>query len=254
MKFIKHVARRVLHTIGFDVVRYVPDPVPSDVDPFDVETIGIVRPYTMTSALRVLATCEAIRYVVRSGISGDFVECGAWRGGNTMAAARTLLHLGDCGRDLYLYDTFEGMPPPDDRDLDPEGRSAAEVLAADPKGPESMFWCVAGRTDVERAVLTTGYPSERVRLVVGKVEETIPGVMPERIAVLRLDTDWYASTRHELVHLFPRLSQGGVLILDDYGYWKGARLAVDEFLRSSGARLMLHRIDWTGRMAIKVDS
>jgi O-methyltransferase len=70
--------------------------------------------------------------------------------------------------------------------------------------------------------------------------------------LLRLDTDWYDSTRHELVHLFPRLSQGGVLIIDDYGHWKGARQAVDDYLKESGTRLLLNRIDYTGRIAVKV--
>ena len=72
--------------------------------------------------------------------------------------------------------------------------------------------------------------------------------MPERIALLRIDTDWYESTRHELVHLYPRLSPGGVLIIDDYGHWQGARKAVDEYFQ---AGLFLNHIDYTGRLAIK---
>ena len=91
-----------------------------------------------------------------------------------------------------------------------------------------------------------------MRFVPGRVEETIPEAAPERIAVLRLDTDWYESTRHELEHLFPRLAVGGVLIIDDYGHWQGARRAVDEYLAASGARLLLSRIDYTGRMAVKI--
>jgi hypothetical protein len=87
---------------------------------------------------------------------------------------------------------------------------------------------------------------------VGKVEDTIPADIPEKIALLRLDTDWYESTKHELIHLFPRLQKGGVLIIDDYGFWKGARKAVDEYFAENNIQILLNRIDDTGRMAIKL--
>jgi O-methyltransferase len=100
-------------------------------------------------------------------------------------------------------------------------------------------------------VLSTGYPAERVHLVEGRVEDTLPAAAPEEIALLRLDTDWYESTKHELVHLYPRLSPGGVLILDDYGHYEGARRAVDEYFESAGGRPLLTRVDYTGRVGIK---
>ena len=96
----------------------------------------------------------------------------------------------------------------------------------------------------------TGYPSERVHYVKGRVEETIPARAPAEISILRLDTDWYESTKHELDHLYPRLSPGGVVLFDDYGYWEGAREAVDEFLDATGERLLLHRMA-SGRLAVK---
>ena len=104
---------------------------------------------------------------------------------------------------------------------------------------------------VRETVLSTGYPEEQVHIVRGPVEDTIPGKAPERLALLRLDTDWYESTYHELVHLYPRLSVGGVLIIDDYGHWEGARRAVDEYFAAAGSRPLLNRIDYTGRIAIK---
>jgi len=168
-----------------------------------------------------------------------------------MAAARTLLRLGDRSRTLFLYDTFEGMPAPDRRDVDFSGVAAADILSTAPRDRENRFWCIADRGDVERAVLSTGYPAAGIRLVEGKVEDTIPGTLPGRIALLRLDTDWYASTLHEMEHLFPLLQPGGVLIVDDYGQWQGARQAVDEYIARSGAQLLLHRIDYSGRIAVK---
>ena len=104
---------------------------------------------------------------------------------------------------------------------------------------------------VRANLASTGYPPERVRFVKGKVEDTLPDAAPPQIAVLRLDTDWYESTRCELEHLFPRLSVGGVLIIDDYGAWEGARRAVDEFV-AAGASILLNRIDETGRIGVKL--
>jgi hypothetical protein len=100
-------------------------------------------------------------------------------------------------------------------------------------------------------VLSTGYPADRLHLVQGKVEDTLPGAAPARIALLRLDTDWYESTRHELVHLYPRLVPNGVLIIDDYGDWVGAKEAVDEYFAAQPFQPFLSRMDHTGRLAIK---
>jgi O-methyltransferase len=97
----------------------------------------------------------------------------------------------------------------------------------------------------------TGYPADRVHLVAGRVEDTIPGARPEQIAVLRLDTDWYASTRHELRHLWPALVPGGVCIIDDYGHWAGARKAVDEYFAEIGVEVLMHRVDYTARLVVK---
>jgi O-methyltransferase len=91
-----------------------------------------------------------------------------------------------------------------------------------------------------------------VRLVKGKVEDTVPKNAPEKIALLRLDTDWYESTRRELVHLFPRLVPGGVLIIDDYGHWQGARKAVDEYIAGNQVKILLNRVDYTGRIGVKI--
>lgn len=108
--------------------------------------------------------------------------------------------------------------------------------------------CYSPIEEVKANMLQTGYPAANIVWVKGKVEETIPATIPAQIALLRLDTDWYESTRHELQHLYPLLSSKGVLLIDDYGAWQGARKATDEFF---GNRVYLHRIDWTGRLLIK---
>jgi hypothetical protein len=166
-----------------------------------------------------------------------------------MAAALTLLRLGGT-RPLWLYDTFEGMPPPSEADIDYKGRSAAVLMSAE--SPDtSLIWARSSLDDVKAGMGETGYPAHLVNYVIGTVETTIPAEMPEKIALLRIDTDWYSSTYHELVHLWPRLSQGGILIIDDFGYWAGARRAVETYFAEMKLCPFLHRIDETGRLIIK---
>jgi hypothetical protein len=206
-----------------------PGALPADYDDEAKEIITTVRPYTMTSNEKLYALVTAVRYVVDAGIQGDLVECGVWRGGSMHAVARTLLAKGVSDRDLHLFDTFSGMTEPTERDVSLHvGKSAAELLEASER--TSHTWAVASREDVEEGLATLDYPQERFHLVEGPVEDTIPGSAPERIALLRLDTDWYESTRHELKHLYDRLEPGGVLIIDDYGSWQGSKEATDEFI------------------------
>jgi hypothetical protein len=220
-----------------------------DADPAFKAIYRACRGYTMTSISRMYALYQAVDYLADHGIAGDVVECGVWRGGSSMLVARTLLARGDTERGLYLYDTFEGMSEPTERDVDLHDRSAGALLQSSPRN--SNVWAEASLEDVRANMAVTGYPPDRLAFVKGRVEDTIPATVPDRIALLRLDTDWYESTYHELVHLFPRLVPNGVLIVDDYGYWKGAREAVDRYLAEHGVTILLNRIDFTGRIGIK---
>jgi O-methyltransferase len=223
-----------------------------DLEPEFLEFHELCREQTMTSIERMYALYTATRYLVENEVPGDFVECGVWRGGSVMLIALTLLRLGSTDRALWLYDTFEGMPPPSGEDIqEMSGRAASDILAEHDKSADDPFWGIAPRAIVEENLRCTGYPSDRIRFIEGDVRTTIPSQAPEQIALLRLDTDWYASTRHELEHLYPRVADGGVLIVDDYGYWRGARKATDEYLASLPSPPLLHRIDYTGRMCVK---
>jgi hypothetical protein len=247
------VAKRVVRSTGFDIVRYSPDrgERTCDFTPWQNSIIKIVEPYTMTSRERLHALIEAIRYVSNAGISGDVVECGVWKGGSMMAVALALMQFKASDRHLYLFDTFEGMPQPRAIDSRFDGMQASEVFEAHRTGNDSSDYCCSPIEDVERALRTTGYPSDLVHLVKGKVERTIPDHAPKSIALLRLDTDWYESTKHELEHLYPRLQRGGILIIDDYGHWQGCKAAVDEYFNKTRQRIFLSRIDYTGRIGIK---
>ena len=226
-------------------------PIPAHFDPELTATIKRVRRHTMTSAARIAALCESAEYVVSNSIEGELVECGVWRGGSMMAAALTLLRLGETDRDLYLFDTFTGMPEPsaDDVRSPYDGYSIHRRWRRVDRAGRS--WVGAPAEEVGERLAGTGYPPARIHLVPGMVEQTLPDAAPERIAILRLDTDWYASTKHELEHLFPLLAEGGVLIVDDYGHYEGARRAVDEYFAETGQRVLLNRIDYTGRIAVK---
>lgn len=210
------------------------------------------EPYTMTSVERMYSLYKAVEYVSQNGIRGDVVECGVWRGGSSMLCALTLLGLGDTDRRIFLYDTYEGMSDPGEQDVEHTDRTAHEAMIH--HGRERLSdWCRCSLVEAKRNLASTGYPADMLVFVEGKVEETIPGTVPEAISVLRLDTDWYDSTYHELRHLFPLLSRRGALVLDDYGHWKGAREAVDSYFVETETAMLLNRADYTGRIGVKMD-
>jgi hypothetical protein len=247
-------AKLLLRRFGYDIVPYVKNGssgYPPDFEPQTIALFQRVQPFTMTSCERVFALCRSVEYVANSGIPGDIVECGVWKGGSMMAVAHTLLDCGTTDRKLYLFDTFDGMTEPTAVDKDMRGQSASELMKK--RKAAGRSWCRSTLEEVETAMKSTGYDEGNMVFVKGKVEETIPERAPEKIALLRLDTDWYESTYHELKHLYPRLSVGGVLIVDDYGYWNGARRAVDQFMRECNGRLLLNRIDHSARICVKLD-
>jgi len=251
--------RKTIHVIlkkfGYSIVkpdeRLVVNGLPADFDKATVTTYNKVKLYTMTTPERIAALVNAVNYLVKNNIQGDFVECGVWRGGSTMAAIDTLMNNKDTSREIYLYDTFEGMSEPTEADKVFTGTTAGELMNTTDKEDPTSVWCYSALEEVQQNVGALKYPAEKVHYVKGKVEDSIPATMPENIALLRLDTDWYESTAHELKYLYPLLVPGGVIIIDDYGHWEGARKAVDEYIENEKLPLLLNRIDYTGRIGIK---
>jgi O-methyltransferase len=224
---------------------------PEDLSEAEKDLVRQVRPFTMTGLERIVQLARSVEYIVRNRVAGAIVECGVWRGGSMMCVAYTLDRLGVTDRDLYLFDTFDGMPSPEAVDTRHDGVAAATVLSMSEKSSEDVNWAFATLDQVRQNMRRTGYPEARMHFVRGKVEDTIPQGAPADISLLRLDTDWYASTRHELVHLYPRLAENGVLIIDDYGWWQGAKRAVDEYFGGLDFAPLLNRIDVTGRACVK---
>ncbi len=244
-----------LNRLGYDLVRRngtpnLEDPYP-DLSKQDKETYELLTPFTMTSVERLTTLIQATEYIVENRIEGDVAECGVWRGGSMMAVALTLKQMGDTTRNLFLYDTFTGMSAPSERDTRFDGVPAEELLRESEQN--ASIWCYASMDDVRRNLLTTGYPESKIHFVKGRIEETVPCTLPDRLCLLRLDTDWYESTMHELTYLYPKLVEHGVLIIDDYGHWRGAKEATDSYFGQLDMKPFLHRIDYTGRLVIKLD-
>lgn len=250
---MKNIVRKLLNRFGYDIIKTNINDLNALPDFEDIHRniFEKVKDNTMTSGERIYSLIEAVKYVEQNNIKGDIVECGVWKGGSMMAVAETLIHLGKTDRNLYLYDTFEGMSEPTEFDKTYYGKSAADLLNIKESKTENLVWAYSTMETVRQGMESTKYPVNKIRYIKGKVEDTIPSTIPENIAILRLDTDWYESTRHELIHLFPLLEKDGVLILDDYGHWQGAKKAVDEYIKEKNIKILLNRIDETGRIAIK---
>ena len=238
-----------------------PAPSPGDpsdsLAPWERQIIDEARPYTMTSPERIVANIDAVRYLLRRRVPGAFVECGVWRGGSVLAMIRCLQREGVDDRDIYLFDTFEGMTRPTELDTSRYDVPALETWTASEQ-ERTKPWHGFFNADVfdidsvRSLILGTGYPERHLHFVQGRVEDTLPEAAPTSIALLRLDTDWYESTWHELSHLYGRVSEGGVLVIDDYGHWDGCREAVDQYFETVEAPIFLARIDYTGRVGVKL--
>ena len=201
--------------------------------------------YTLTSMERCYSLYKAIQYITKGDILGDIVECGVWRGGSAMLAALTLIKSQQTHRKIYLYDTYEGMPEPTDKDIDIHGVPYRLLWKK-----EKEFLSVS-LDEVKKNIFSTGYPKENIIFVKGMVQDTIPNTVPKQIALLRLDTDLYESTYHELFHLYPKTTSQGVIIIDDYGHFQGSQEATEKYLSQNPQKVLLHRIDYSCRVWIK---
>lgn len=216
------------------------------------ELYDLCRPFTMTSTERMYSLYKAVNYILQNNISGDFVECGVWKGGSALFIAKMLADKNVTDRKVILYDTFEGMSEPTENDKDIAGEAATTLLQNTSIEIQDSIWCYSSFEEVKQNLSLSGLTEENIIMIKGKVENTIPTQLPTKlISLLRLDTDWYESTKHELNHLYPLLNNNGVLIIDDYGHWDGCRKAVDEYVSANKLSILFNRIDNTGRLAIK---
>lgn len=210
--------------------------------------VDSVKHNTMISVAGIVACIDSAAHLAKSNLAGAIVECGVWRGGAVQAMLLKLVGVGDMSRDVFLFDTFQGMTEPTAEDVSYEGSDAVTLNDGTHEG-----WCLATLEEVRATIASTGYPQEKVHFVQGDVRDTIPQ-WRERIgpiSLLRLDTDWYELTKLEMNALYPLLVSRGLLIVDDYGFWKGARQAIDEYFQQQSQQPFLFRIDYSERLLIK---
>jgi len=248
------MANQVLQPFGLQIATNVSflDRIP-DLSDSEKSLLLTCSRFSMASLERLVSTFLACKYVVQNDIPGDFVECGVWRGGNAFLAKKVFAML-DSPRNVWLFDTFTGMTKPTAHDKFSQSNEPASSKYDASLRVDFVDWCYASLGDVQLNALELFGSLDGFSFVQGDVTETlgIPSNLPESVSVLRLDTDWYESTKKELQILYPRLGVGGVLIIDDYGYWEGARLAVDEYFADLSSKPLLVPVDDTGRVALKI--
>lgn len=207
----------------------------------DDEIITRCRPFTMTSIERLQQSINAVDYVIKNSIDGDFIEIGVWKGGVIMSMLYKLLQLGITYRKVHLFDTFEGMTEPCEKDIDPYDRKAENIF--------DEVKCECSIEHVKFAIESVGYPMQNIYFHKGDIRAVNIEDIPIKIANLRLDNDWYELYKFELPIFEPNVTNGGVITIDDYGHWNGCKEAVDDYI--NGKNINLIKIDYTGVYWIK---
>lgn len=253
IKYLKIVIQKIFFFFNLKLIRINPQynpPLPIETDKEIIKFINISSKFSMTGHQRMHLLSQSILNTKNNKLEGDFVECGVWRGGNIILY-KLLNDFYGLDKIIFAYDTFEGMTDPEDIDMDSDGNSAYKLLNESIKSKYlKNIHCVAKINSVKRNILK--YSNlKNINFIIGPVEKTLllEKNLPKKISVLRLDTDWYSSTKIELEILYPRLVHGGVLIIDDYGHFKGARKATDEFFLDK--KKWLHVCDYSCRYLIK---
>ena len=214
-----------------------------------IKLINISSKFSMTGHQRMYLLSQAILNAKNNKLEGDFVECGVWRGGNILLY-KLLNDFYKLNKKIFAYDTFEGKTSPEDVDIDYRGKSAHKHLLENKKSENlPNIHCFSTIDSVKKNILK--YSNlKNINFIAGPVEKTLllEKNLPKKISVLRLDTDFYVSTKIELEILYPRLIHGGVLIIDDYGHWQGCQQAVDEYFSKDFVTSRFERLDYTGIM------
>jgi hypothetical protein len=218
-----------------------------EVNKYEKKLINKCLQYSMTNFERMWSLIQSFHHVRQESLVGDFVECGVWKGGNIILLKK-LIEQFNLKKNIYGFDTFEGMVEPSFYDVNYNNKSAKKMF--DEHKKKGIGFAMCSLDDVKRNIKKNTKP-DNIFLIKGKVENTLKNKkkLPKKISILRLDTDFYESTKIQLEILFPRLVKGGVLIVDDYGFWKGAKKAVDEYF--CDYRQFMHYVDHSCRLLIK---
>ena len=197
-----------------------------------IQLILRVRKYTAVFIPRLASLYKLSKEIDRRGVVGDIVECGVYNGGSSALMASVCCH-SSIERDIWLFDSFEGLPEPTDKD----GKKAQSC----------GWWCHGNLDKVKRIYQSLCIPEYRVRIVKGWFKDTFPSTQVQDIALLHIDADWYESVKLCFENFYERVQPGGFIVIDDYGHWEGCKRATDEFLTSRAINAELIQVDYTGR-------
>ncbi len=215
------------------------------------EAVKLIDQFTMVSYERLITLWQQVHYLDKARIPGSLVECGTWKGGASGMMALAHLKSGVPSRELHLFDSFQGLPEPD---KERDGESAVRYASGRAGGALNSIRKCVGPLEENKHLLADviGFPSRLTYYHVGWFQETLREVPKTlgAIALLRIDGDWYESTKICLDTLYAQVSSGGIVVIDDYGKWPGCRKAVDEFMAKLNPPLFLNHIDAAGRYLI----
>ena len=248
-KFLKNLINKTINRLGYSIINNNQNIV--ELSEKDKNLINLISNYSMTPKIRIYNLLQALRYLKEKKIPGEYVECGVWKGGNIMLLKKFLETEEVSQRKIYAYDTFEGMTNPDENDFEISNKNFATKLLKRDKNKKTNIWGVCSLEDVKKNILKHVIDLNNINFIKGPVENTLNEKknIPEKISLLRLDTDWYQSTKKELEVLYEKVESGGVIIIDDYGHWGGSKKAVDEFFLNKF--VWMHYVDYACRLIVK---
>jgi O-methyltransferase len=255
MKPIKFIFKKILALFNLEIINKKFHPtkwIPVEINNTEIKIINHCKKYSMTGELRMSVLINLVKLINKKKIKGDFVECGVWRGGNIILFEKLIEYLSIKDKMIYGYDTFEGMTTPSKFDIYQNNKSAKFLMSKEKKihNLEHTIHAICSLDQVKKNIKESA-KINNIKLIKGDVAKTLKNNknVPKKISILRLDTDFYESTKIELEILYPRIQNGGVLIIDDYGEWKGSKKAVDEYFKNKMP--FFHIVDQSCRYLIK---
>lgn len=252
-RIIKKIIRSFFYFFNYEITKISNEiSFPTEIDEANKKLIEECMPFSMTGPKRMIALNFCLKNILDNKVDGDFVECGVWRGGNLILVQK-IFNKHFSNKSIYGYDTFEGMSEPTEFDVDHRNKLAKTLLEKSNKKNDTLnIWAYVNKETVIKNI-NQNLSNNKIKLIKGKVEQTlkINENLPKKISILRLDTDWYESTKIELEILYPLLERNGFLIIDDYGHFKGARKAVDEYFGKFEKKPYLHIVDYSCRIIQK---
>lgn len=251
---MKKILKKILLNFNISVSKLHPErqyPIELEEDEKNFIEFISKNELSMCSKEKLVSTLLSCKNVVKNNISGDFVECGVWRGGNSLIAA-FIFNKYQSNKKIYLFDTFEGMTPPTEDEFHLLSKKKSINTFQEYKN-KSIQWCGASIDEVKKNFKNLNLLNENIIFIKGDVSQTLMKYNKniQKISVLRLDTDFYESTKIELKYLYPKVETSGLIILDDYGHWSGSKKAVDEFFEVNNIHPFLIPIDYAARIMIK---